>query len=75
MHTNVQKWVTPLSGYLKFYIDGYMDGASSIASIEKAYHNERREAPVVFTLDLMVIVVIRSSPSLLLCVGVWVGAM
>ncbi|MBA0696580.1 hypothetical protein Goari_003122 [Gossypium aridum] len=116
----------PLSGYLKFYIDGYMDGASSTASIEEAYHNERREvingeadnlvkvgtqrlskasgdakranckavgdlvtsapyfifipklkplAPVVFAPNLMVIVVIGSSPSLLLCVGVWVGAM
>ncbi|MBA0570844.1 hypothetical protein Golob_004450, partial [Gossypium lobatum] len=52
-----------------------MDGASSTASIEEAYHNERREAPVVFAPNLMVIVVIGSSLSLLFCVGVWVGAM
>ncbi|TYH50332.1 hypothetical protein ES332_D10G199300v1 [Gossypium tomentosum] len=75
MHTNVQKWVTPLSGYLKFYIYGYMDGALSTASIEEAYHNERREALVVFAPDLMAIVVIGSCPGLLLCVGVWVCAM
>nr|KJB72521.1 hypothetical protein B456_011G183000 [Gossypium raimondii] len=41
MHTNVQKWVTPLSGYLKFYIYGYMDGASSTASIEEAYPSNK----------------------------------
>ncbi|MBA0780277.1 hypothetical protein Gotri_004395, partial [Gossypium trilobum] len=41
----------------------------------KAVQIARRKAPVVFAPDLMMIVVIGSSPSLLLCVGVWVGAM
>ncbi|KAG8480965.1 hypothetical protein CXB51_025686 [Gossypium anomalum] len=68
MHTNVQKWVTPLSGYLKFYVDGYMDGASSTASIEEALRNERRE--ILWRLSSSAPAVASS-----FVVGVWVSIM